>query len=62
MISSRPLSGKLAKLGLEADFSKGLVLGFIKALCLGSPGEDWARPLFSLSVFWLRTWSGAKAV
>jgi hypothetical protein len=62
MTGSRPLSGKLAELGLEADFSKVLVLGFIKAPCPGSPGEDWARPLFSLSVFWLRTWSGTKAV
>lgn len=29
---------------LEADFSKVLVLGFMKALCPGSPDKNLARP------------------
>lgn len=44
MIGSRPLSRKVAELGLESDCSKALVLDFIMALGPGSPGEDLARP------------------
>lgn len=52
VIGSRSHSGKVAQMGLEADFSKVLVPGFVETLCPGSPGSPgspgWPGQLSSL--------------